>query len=537
MKRKYTTIMGLFAFIILTLFVISIFAKAEPVSDPENNNPVSPKEFAFTYEDIGNGIWITAYHSNDVQDVMIPDTLDGKAVLGIGDEAFSHHAEIVSISLPVGITSIGSYAFFECCSLKAITIPDTVHKIGTAAFFGCSSLSTVVLGNELEFIGPQSFWECSALTAIIIPSNVSTLGDQAFFGCRALSRMSIKNKAIAIGKSVFSNCGRVILYGYANSTAKAYAENVHIPFVTIAINTDYQTYIEDAGWQDWKSDGMTSGALDQSLSLEGFKATLNCDNKYVTINYQARCANKGWLDWQVNGAPCDTGGESNQLEAIRFRLTGTNAADFDVYYQVFTQNFGWLNWARDGEIAGTEDFGYPLKAIRVVVVPAGSTAPGATTTPFVSNNIYCSYRTRVSNIGWMDWMNRGEMSGTTGQGLGLEAIEIATVSSGYELGVQYQTSIQNIGWMDWKAAGAMSGSSDQSRMVEAIRISLIGKDATRFEVYYQVYNENYGWLDWAKDGRSAGTEGYGYPLEAIRIVVVPKDFAAPGPTAQPFLKN
>ncbi|WP_373485872.1 hypothetical protein [Acetobacterium malicum] len=36
----------------------------------------------------------------------------------------------------------------------------------------------------------------------------------------------------------------------------------------------------------------------------------------------------------------------------------------------------------------------------------------------------CSYRTHVQNIGWQNWKYAGQTSGTSGQSLRLEAIEI-----------------------------------------------------------------------------------------------------------------
>ena len=156
------------------------------------------------------------------------------------------------------------------------------------------------------------------------------------------------------------------------------------------------------------------------------------------------------------------------------------------------------------------------------------------------DSIKASYQTHVQNVGWQGWKADGQVSGTSGQSLRLEGIEINVDKQGYDIGIAYQTHIQNIGWeadtdRGWKSNGAMSGTSGQSLRLEAIQIKISGADADKCDVYYQVHAQNYGWLGWAKNGDSAGTEGFGYRLEGIKIVMVPKGSAAPGSTEQPFV--
>ncbi|MBC3889172.1 S8 family serine peptidase [Acetobacterium paludosum] len=148
-----------------------------------------------------------------------------------------------------------------------------------------------------------------------------------------------------------------------------------------------------------------------------------------------------------------------------------------------------------------------------------------------------TYRTHIQDVGWQDWKADGAISGTSGQSLRLEGIEINPQNEGYDLGVTYQTQIQDIGWQDWVANGTLSGTSGKSLRLEAIKIKLTGSDADLFDVYYQVHAENFGWLGWTKNGESAGTQGLSYRLEAIRIQIVPKGSAAPGSTETPFVSS
>lgn len=152
-----------------------------------------------------------------------------------------------------------------------------------------------------------------------------------------------------------------------------------------------------------------------------------------------------------------------------------------------------------------------------------------------SETVGLTYRTHVQNVGWQIWKYDGQSSGTSGQSLRLEGIEIKMNNLGTDLGVEYQTHVQNIGWQGFKSDGQTSGTYGQSLRLEAIQIRLTGAAATNYDVYYRVHSQNYGWLDWAKNGGSSGTQGKSLRLEAIEIRVVPKGAAAPGSTSRPFI--
>ena len=83
----------------------------------------------------------------------------------------------------------------------------------------------------------------------------------------------------------------------------------------------------------------------------------------------------------------------------------------------------------------------------------------------------------------------------------------------------------------------MSGTSGQALRLEAIQIQLTDEMANHYDVYYRVHCQNFGWMGWAKNGASAGSEGYAYRLEGIQVKLVPKGGAAPGSTANAFRKR
>lgn len=151
----------------------------------------------------------------------------------------------------------------------------------------------------------------------------------------------------------------------------------------------YQTHVQNEGWQDWKFDGEMSGTSGKSYRLEGIRIETGIQN--LGIEYQTHIQNIGWESeagrgWKSNGIMSGTEGLSYRLEAIRVRLTGTDAANYDVWYRVHAQNVGWMGWAQNGADSGTAGYGYRLEGIEIKIVPAGADAPGSIDNCFIDKN-------------------------------------------------------------------------------------------------------------------------------------------------------
>lgn len=299
--------------------------------------------------------------------------------------------------------------------------------------------------------------------------------------------------------------------------------------VSSSPSISYQTHVQDYGWQSWKSNGEVSGTVGQSKRLEGINIKLS--NINGSIEYKTHVQDIGWQDWKSNGQMSGTSGQSKRLEAIKVKLSGEAANQYDVYYRVHAQDYGWLDWAKNGESAGTEGYSKRLEGIQIVLVKKGENAPGSTSRPFIYKMI--KYYTHVQNIGWQGEKADGEMSGTTGQSLRLEAIKIQ-LSSSIDGGIVYKTHVQDYGWLNFVTNGQASGTTGQAKRLEAIQMQLTGNAKNQYDLYYRVHAQNFGWLGWAKNGESAGTAGYSYRLEGIQIVLVPKGGNAPGSTSKHY---
>lgn len=101
----------------------------------------------FNYTTNNGTITITGYTGSE-RAVVIPSTVNGLPVTGIGNSAFLACTNMMTVVVPAGITTIGCGAFESCSSLTNITIPASVNRILYAAFYHCPNLTAVYfMGN------------------------------------------------------------------------------------------------------------------------------------------------------------------------------------------------------------------------------------------------------------------------------------------------------------------------------------------------------------------------------------------------------
>ncbi|MGD9475713.1 MAG: S8 family serine peptidase [Eubacteriaceae bacterium] len=177
------------------------------------------------------------------------------------------------------------------------------------------------------------------------------------------------------------SAGSATITATVGDFSSACTVNVVESLIDIGIN--YQTHVQNVGWQSWVTDGALSGTTGRGLRLEGIHIAIDDNGADVGVRYKTHVQNMGWMDWAADGALSGTTGQSLRLEAIQIELTGDDADLYDVYYQVHAQNFGWLDWAKNGQSSGTAGYGCRLEGIRIVVVPKGDPAPGTTDNAFV----------------------------------------------------------------------------------------------------------------------------------------------------------
>ena len=134
---------------------------------------------------------------------VIPDS-----VIKIGDNAFEDCSNLLSITIPNGVTTIGNAAF-ECTSISAIDIPESVTEIGGSSFRQCVKLEEIDIPKNVEYIESYTFYYCKALQKVTIKGNITGIGYYAFSICSSLKEINIPNSLKEIGDYVFGDCSNL----------------------------------------------------------------------------------------------------------------------------------------------------------------------------------------------------------------------------------------------------------------------------------------------------------------------------------------
>lgn len=133
-------------------------------------------------------------------------------------------------------------------------------------------------------------------------------------------------------------------------------------------------------------------------------------------------------------------------------------------------------------------------------------------------SVSVEYQAHVANIGWQAPVYDGQVAGTTGQSLQMEAAIIRLLNAP-DVSIGYQAHVAEYGWLPEVYDGQVAGTTGQSRRMEAIAIRLLNAPAG-WRVCYEAHVEGYGWLGEVCDGQVAGTTGQSRRMEALRVRIV-----------------
>ena len=158
------------------------------------------------------------YDCSNLEEVMLPNGL-----VNVGQFAFGECWNLRNIVLPNSVMGIGDSAFTGCFSLSNIRIPDNVNSISDGTFFGCTNLHEIILPDSLSRIESDAFSGCSSLSDVVLPDGLVYIGERAFVGCSNLSDLEISKKVTFIGDNAFGGCSNLVIYTTSGSYAETYA--------------------------------------------------------------------------------------------------------------------------------------------------------------------------------------------------------------------------------------------------------------------------------------------------------------------------
>ena len=362
--------------------------------------------------------------------------------------------------------------------------------------------------------------------------------------------------------------------GTTGQSLRIEALKINLNGLDSSVSIKYQAHVQNIGWQSWKYNGELAGTEGQSLRLEAIKIKLESSEEY-SIMYRTHVQNIGWQEWRYDGEIAGTEGLSFRIEAIQIKIikktqrgkvviespeinekiynkdcinvvgwklsnvidTRINAYMDDVRIEeskikyirrndLYNNIFGY-GTSTENPVPGynfsidTANFENGVHTIKVEVCTSdGTILDTVTSTITLYNDIHLSYSSHVQNIGWQNYVNENDLSGTEGRALRLEALKLKLNNAPKNCKIIYKAHVQYIGWQNWVSDGQLAGTEGQSLRVEAIQIKL--ENLEEFTVEYQVHIQDIGWSQWYIDGETAGTVGQTKRIEAIRIRLVPK---------------
>ncbi len=174
----------------------------------------------YLYENLNEGtVSVFRYLGNDIE-VFIPDKLDEKTVVAIGEKAF-YDRIITSVHIPDGVSRVGASAFEKCERLESIRFPLNLREISERAFSECRRLKTISLPSNITSIGNYAFYGCESIGEISVPP--AYIGEGAFNGCSNLTKVNLSEGITAIGGAAFGRCTSLEEITLPESLTKLYA--------------------------------------------------------------------------------------------------------------------------------------------------------------------------------------------------------------------------------------------------------------------------------------------------------------------------
>lgn len=202
----------------------TIEIQAEVIEEPANEDT-----FAYNYLEETDSYEVTAV-LEDKEELVIPDTYQGKPVTSICSNVFSGTLQAKKIVVGDNIVKIGEYGFYQTAAeeivlpeglvsigkrafsggkIESIVIPTTVTQVGQYAFAACKCLTGASISGSCGTISQGTFQNCSSLTKVTLQKGLTSIGAAAFKNCTSLKQINLPNGMTTIGNNAFAGCSKL----------------------------------------------------------------------------------------------------------------------------------------------------------------------------------------------------------------------------------------------------------------------------------------------------------------------------------------
>lgn len=245
----------------------SAFENAQGLGEIELTNATTVSSFAFRNSDVTkvNAPLLTVLNEGVFAGCRSLVFLNADEVFNVSKNAFKECSALVTVRLPKATnlsnevfsyssirvidlpvtTKLGNNVFANCEKLRIVSLPKA-EKVGTNAFLNCKQLDTVFLP-ELTSLEYSVFSNCESLKSLWLPK-VTSIGSNAFYNTyieylqfdniQKLGNLPTTLKGLVLPTTVTTITATTpptdfVVYGYENSFAQQYAEQVSKEFKTV----------------------------------------------------------------------------------------------------------------------------------------------------------------------------------------------------------------------------------------------------------------------------------------------------------------
>lgn len=298
--------------------------------------------FIFEWSGVNTLSIIGVAENAELNDVKIPDEVNGYAVTKIADEAFMGNTAITSVTFEPGASiTVGEKAFYNCSSMISFNTGMREIFLGNNALGSCTALKMVYIPNA-QALGHKIFTMTNNVNTFLINSDVSCEYDSFK---RSDDRAFVTNGTVYITgqtedeiekiASVFHNEQRTyitkLVMGLDSKfppetnfeenilaypirighVFRGWYDNINYDGETASVPTPGKTYY--AKWEEKKDSSISfnnSLNLDKvydgkAVSISENDYSIIGDNREVTFYYQIKNENGTWKD--IDTAPINVG--------------------------------------------------------------------------------------------------------------------------------------------------------------------------------------------------------------------------------------
>lgn len=196
----------------LSLWSISDIAFGTSYFNPPlgSSVPVASNMWNGRYYDSIAGVNLLSTTIHTATKLIIPNIIQNKPVVRIGNKLFSHNHSLYMIVFGINVRTIGNEAFMDCSNLQQLELPKACLFIANNAFENCTSLCRASL------------------------PGVTHISKGAFKNCVNLRYVFVTEKCAMIEDGAFENCPDLRIYAPAESFAEEYAKENNISFETVS---------------------------------------------------------------------------------------------------------------------------------------------------------------------------------------------------------------------------------------------------------------------------------------------------------------